>query len=51
MGIAETFLSYSNVLRWNYLKNPEQPTFVSTHNIARQVWIDPKDPTYSGRPA
>jgi peptide/nickel transport system substrate-binding protein len=51
MGIAETYASLTNTLRWNYLKTPEQPTFVASHNIARRVWIDPKDPSFAGRPA
>jgi ABC-type transport system substrate-binding protein len=51
LGISETYASFTNTLRWNYLKVLEQPTFVASHNIARQAWLDSKDPTFTGRPA
>ncbi len=51
MGIASAYIGFNNTLRWNYLKTKETATFVSSHNIARQVYIDPKDASFSGRPA
>jgi peptide/nickel transport system substrate-binding protein len=51
MGLASTYINFNNTLRWNYYKTVETPTFVASHQVAKQHWIDTKDPSFTGRPA
>ncbi|MBI2764790.1 MAG: hypothetical protein HYX53_02635 [Chloroflexi bacterium] len=45
-----TYINYNNNVHWNYLQIPERATFLTSHQAYR-MWIDTKDPTFSGRPA
>jgi peptide/nickel transport system substrate-binding protein len=49
MGIPYNFVNIATTLRWNYLKVGESAPFVTTHNWARDIWFDQKDPTFQGR--
>jgi hypothetical protein len=50
-GITPLYEGISNILYWNYYNLGEVTHQITTHNIARDLWFNQDDPTWSGRPA
>jgi peptide/nickel transport system substrate-binding protein len=50
-GIPYNMITIGNTLVHNYYHPTENQPFVTAHQFASRAYIDPKDPTYQGRPA
>lgn len=50
-GVHYNMVTVGSTLRWNYLKIPENSSFVQHHMYGQYYWFDQTDPTWQGRQA
>jgi len=50
-GIPYNMITIGNTLAHNYYHPTENQPFVTAHQFASRAYIDPKDPSFQGRPA